>query len=273
VKINFAPGLHVAPGQAANVSAYYRWTGRWSRLFVPGVVSAAEIAPGRRVLDVSTGTGEAALMALSAVGASGVVVGADIAPAMLVGARDRLKNPLFCPVAADGQALPFRSGSFDAVICQLGLQFFPNPARGLAEFHRVLRPGCSAALCVISTPDRAPMWGVVADVLSQFVPEQRDLLYLSFALADANRLEHMLASAGFREVRVERVQREDTISSFDEYWNPIEAGMGSMPQVYVALPETDRRAVRDEVKSRLSPFESNGHLTMSIEMLIGVGRA
>jgi ubiquinone/menaquinone biosynthesis C-methylase UbiE len=58
---------------------------------------------------------------------------------MLVGARDRLKNPLFCPVAADGQALPFRSGSFDAVICQLGLQFFPNPARGLAEFHRVLR--------------------------------------------------------------------------------------------------------------------------------------
>src|ERR1700738_5113598 len=115
---------------------------------------------------------------------------------------------------------------------------------------------------VISTPDRAPMWGVVADVLSQFVPEQRDLLYLSFALADANRLEHILASAGFCEVRVERVQREDTISSFDEYWNPIEAGMGSMPQVYVALPETERRAVRDEVKSRLSPFESNGHLTM-----------
>jgi len=108
---------------------------------------------------------------------------------MLVGARERLKDPLFCPVAADGQTLPFRSSSFDAIICQLGLQFFPNPARGLAEFHRVPRPCCCAALCVISTPDRAPMWGVVADVLSQFVPEQRDLLYLSFALASANRLE------------------------------------------------------------------------------------
>jgi len=117
------------------------------------------------------------------------------------------------------------------------------------------------------------MWGVVADVLSQFVPEQRDLLYLSFALADANRLEHLLASAGFRDVRVERVRREDTIGSFDEYWDPIEAGMGSMPQVYIALSETDRRAVREEVKSRLSPFVSNGHLIMSIEMLIGVGRA
>ncbi len=157
-----------------------------------------------------------------------------------LGARDRLKDPLFCPVAADGQMLPFKSGTFDAVICQLGLQFFPDPARGLAEFHRVLRPGCCAALCVISTPDRAPMWGVVADVLSRFVPEHRDLLYLSFALADSNRLEHMLANAGFRDFRVERVKREDTIGSFDEYWDPIEAGMGSTPQV--ALPEIDRRA-------------------------------
>ena len=273
MKANLAPGLHVAPGQAANVSAYDRWVGRWSRLFLPAVISAAEVATGCRVLDVSTGTGEAALIALPAVGASGVVIGADIAAAMLVGARDRLKDPLFCPVAADGQMLPFKSGTFDAVICQLGLQFFQDPARGLAEFYRVLRHGCCAAVCVISTPDRAPMWGVLADVLSRFVPEQRDLLHLSFALADANRLEHMLASAGFREVRVERVQREDTIGSFNEYWDPIETGVGSQPQLYVALPEIDRRVVREEVKSRLSPFLSNGYLIMSVEMLIAVGRA
>ena len=126
MKANFAPGLHVAPGQAANVSAYDRWIGRWSRLFLPAVISAADVAPGR-VVDLSTGTGEAALIALPTVGASGVVIGADIAPAMLVGASERLKDPLFCPVAADGQALPFKSGTFDAVICQLGLQFFPDP--------------------------------------------------------------------------------------------------------------------------------------------------
>jgi hypothetical protein len=51
------------------------------------------------------------------------------------------------------------------------------------------------------------MWGVLADVLSRFAPVQRDLLHLSFALADASRLEDMLANAGFRDVRVERVQR------------------------------------------------------------------
>ena len=61
---NFGAGFHVAPGRAVDVSAYDRFTGRWSRLFVPSVLSTAEIASGCRVLDVSTGTGEAALMAL-----------------------------------------------------------------------------------------------------------------------------------------------------------------------------------------------------------------
>jgi ubiquinone/menaquinone biosynthesis C-methylase UbiE len=149
---------------------------------VPTVLAAAEVKAGFRVLDVSTGTGEAALMTLPIVGASGLVIGADISPAMLEAARDRLGEPSFWPLAADGQAPPFKDGSFDAVICQLGLQFFPDPPRGLREFRRVLRTGDRAAVCVISTPDRAPMWGILANVLSSFLPEQRDIIYLSFAL-------------------------------------------------------------------------------------------
>lgn len=268
-----APGLHVAAGRPADIDAYEGWTGRWSRLFVPAVISAAKVAPGHRVLDVSTGTGEAALMILPTVGASGIVVGADIAPAMALGARDRLNNRSFCPIAADGQALPFKDRSFNAVVCQLGLQFFPDPARGLAEFHRVLRNGCSAAACVISTPDRAPMWGIFADAVSRYLPARRDLLYLSFALADAGQLERMFVAAGFRSVRVTRTQREGTIGSFEEYWAPIETGMGSMPQVYLSLPETERRLVREEVESRLSRFESHGKLVMNVEMLIATGTA
>src|SRR3984893_19049994 len=107
---NFGAVFDVAPGRAVDASAYDRFTGRWSRLFVPAVIAAAEVAPGCRVLDVSTGTGEAALMTLPMVGASGLVIGADIAPAMLKAARDRLGRRSFWPVAADGQALPVKDG-------------------------------------------------------------------------------------------------------------------------------------------------------------------
>jgi hypothetical protein len=117
------------------------------------------------------------------------------------------------------------------------------------------------------------MWGILANVLSRFLPEQRDIIYLSFALADPNRLEGMLADAGFRDTRVDREKREGVFESFDDYWNPIEAGIGSIPQAYLALSETDRLSVRQEVRERLSKFEASGRLFMSIEMLIGSGRA
>src|SRR5262249_17397884 len=98
-----------------------------------------EIARGHRVLDVGVGPGEAALMALPIVEPSGCVIGLDISESMLHAARSRIEGSSFRLVAADGQALPFADGSFDAVVCQLGLQFFPDPARGLEEFRRVLR--------------------------------------------------------------------------------------------------------------------------------------
>ena len=52
----FAPGLHAAIGKDVDVSAYDRFTGRWSRLFVPDVIAAAEVDSGCKVLDICTGT-------------------------------------------------------------------------------------------------------------------------------------------------------------------------------------------------------------------------
>ena len=273
IRVNFGSGLHAAAGRPVDASAYERYLGRWSRLFVPAVLAAAEVANGDRVLDVATGPGEAARLALSKVTPAGRVIGADISPAMVTAARTRLGAGAFQPVAMDGQAVAFRDGSFDAVVCQLGLQFFPDPARGLAEFRRVLRPGRCAAVCVIATPDRAPMWGVLAEALSRQLPEQREVLHLTFALADPERLAHLLKMAGFRDVRVQSETHQGTIASFDDYWAPIEAGTGQLPQAYLALPASRRQAVREEVQTRLAACETDGRLAMTVDMLIGAGRA
>jgi ubiquinone/menaquinone biosynthesis C-methylase UbiE len=273
METKLAPGFHVRPGRAVDASAYDQFIGRWSRLFVPLVLGAADVQPGDQVLDVATGTGEAAVAIMPIIGPSGRLVSADIAPAMLESARGRLKEQVFLPVAADGQALPFADCTFDVVVCQLGLQFFPNPGLGLQEFRRVLRGGGRAGICVISTPDRAPMWGVLAEVLGRVLPEQRPIVRLSFSLANPARLESLLISAGFHEVRVERQTRKGRFDSFDQYWEPIEAGIGSMPQIYLTLPDAARHAVREEVRTKLAKFEAGGQLRMGIEMLIGSGRA
>ena len=73
---------------------------------------------------------------------------------------------------------------------------------------------------------------------------------------------------------MEQIRREGSVSSFDDYWAPIEEGVGQIPQAYHALDEADRRSVREEVHARLAQYKSaDGKLTMGVEMLIGNGRA
>ena len=81
-----------------------------------------------------------------------------------------------------------------------------------------------------------------------------------------------VVDAGFRDVRMEFMTRDDSFESFADYWQPIESGIGSIPQAYLRPGAMDRRAVREEMRSRLLRFESNGKLRMSVEMLIGSGR-
>ncbi|MCW2644228.1 MAG: ubiquinone biosynthesis protein UbiE, partial [Pseudonocardiales bacterium] len=205
------PGFHAPAGGSVDIDGYEGSVIHWSRLFVPSVLAAADVSAGDVLLDVSTGTGEAAAAALGVVGPTGRVVGVDIAPAMAAAARTRLRAPTFLPVAGDGMALPFGARRFDSVVCQLGLRFFPDPSRGLGEFRRVLRPAAAGG-CVISTPDKAPMWGIVSDELSRVMPAQRHVLQLSFALSDPAQLAAMFQDAGFTRVDVQRVTKEDAVT-------------------------------------------------------------
>jgi ubiquinone/menaquinone biosynthesis C-methylase UbiE len=161
------------------------------------------------VLDVASGTGEAASMAIQIVGSAGFVVGADVSLEMVKCARARLDEPWYSVINADDQALPFKDGAFDAAVCQLGLQFFPSPAAGLLEFRRVIRAGGMVAVCVNTASDQLPMWGNLADAMDQFLTdEQRNILALSWSLADPRRLKTLFHDAGFQDIRVEQIRHE-----------------------------------------------------------------
>jgi ubiquinone/menaquinone biosynthesis C-methylase UbiE len=253
-------------------SDYDRFTGRWSSLYVPCLVAAAGVSEGDSVLDVAAGTGWAALGLGSRVGAQGRVLAVDLAPAMLRMAAAKLAGLSVRLALMDGQRLACRSAVFDAVVCQLGLMFFPEPRRGLEEFRRVLRCGGRVAVQVWSRPARAPFFGILADAMSGAFPEeQRAELYQPSALGDPDRLRGLLSGAGFRDVSVTAERRRVSYESFDEYWEPIERGGSRLGQFYLGLPGRQRRMVRQQVLDRMSAFRSGSRLDLEAEAFVGRG--
>jgi len=131
-------------------AVYDDFMGRWTRLYLPALRRAAALASGQRILDLATGTGEAALMAAEAAGSAGRILGADISLAMLRGAKAKLGARPIRLATMDAQALACRDAVFDAVISHLGLMFVTDTLACRMEFGRVTRPGACCAPAVAS---------------------------------------------------------------------------------------------------------------------------
>jgi ubiquinone/menaquinone biosynthesis C-methylase UbiE len=138
----------------------------YQRYLVPAVTAvwAADLLarislrPGERVLDVACGTGVVARGAAEQVRASGSVAAIDLSSAMLEVAR-RLDPPPGAPIIwqeASALELPYEEASFDVVLCQLGLQFVPDPGAALREMRRVLVAGGRLGLSVYSAIEQTP---------------------------------------------------------------------------------------------------------------------
>ncbi|MBM7168067.1 class I SAM-dependent methyltransferase [Streptomyces sp. G44] len=109
-------------------------------------VTELRLRPGSRVLDAGCGTGRALPALRDAVGASGVVLGADLTPAMLEAARGAGRDRDGQLLLADVARLPLLAASLDAVFGAGLIAHLPEPAENLRELRRVVRPGGLLAL-------------------------------------------------------------------------------------------------------------------------------
>jgi ubiquinone/menaquinone biosynthesis C-methylase UbiE len=104
--------------------------------------------PGEHILDVGCGTG----IFTGDVLAAGVqVTGLDLSIPMLQRAVGRLGQDSFSALGADMRALPFADNSFDRVFSMTAIEFLADARLGVAELHRVVRPGGSVVLTTLNS--------------------------------------------------------------------------------------------------------------------------
>ena len=156
------------------------------------VVSSVGVGEGDRVLDVATGTGNAALVA-AALG--GEVTGLDLTPKLIEVARQRAQEAELRVefVEGDAESLPFDDDSFDRVVSVFGVMFAPDQQRAADELARVCRPGGKIGVCAW-TPDGVN--GQMFALLGSKLPPPPDGFMPPVLWGTEERLRQLFAGAG-----------------------------------------------------------------------------
>lgn len=197
-------------GSQYRLVASEKWKAKSAAMGQPvtdALVDYARPAPGMRVLDLASGTGEPAISLAARVGAKGHVTALDLSDDLLEIAEKRarargLQN--FSTQKGDAHSLPFPDDSFGLATSRFGVMFFQDAEAALRELLRVLRPGARACFLAWGTFHQ-PYWQSMMGVVHRHVGG--DLLVPGgsnpFRFAEAGSLSSVLRSAGFNSIEEE----------------------------------------------------------------------
>jgi ubiquinone/menaquinone biosynthesis C-methylase UbiE len=253
----------------------------YQRLLVPAIfapwakklVALAGLQPGERVLDVACGTGVVAHQAAVQVGRGGLVVGLDVNAAMLAVARalPADEGPPIEWLEASAQEIPLPDAALDVVLCQQGLQQFPDRLAALREMRRVLTDGGRLAASVWSRIERSPGMAALVAALERHVgAEAAANRRAPFALGDADELRTLLADAGFRDVQVRTLVETARFPSPEAF---VETQLTATPlSTLGALTEQAHQAVSRDVRAALQAHLDGDDLAVPMEAHVALAR-
>lgn len=171
-------------------------------LFEPYAADLANRLASRspsRVLEVAAGTGVVTRALASVLPERATIVATDLNQPMLDQASARgTRRPVEWR-QADAMQLPFPDETFDAVVCQFGVMFFPKKAKALSEAHRVLRPGGALIFNVWDRLEENEFADTVTAALAALFPEDppRFLARTPYAYHEPASIEQDLVGGGF----------------------------------------------------------------------------
>jgi ubiquinone/menaquinone biosynthesis C-methylase UbiE len=172
--------------------------GRWT----PLLLDYAKPEPGERVLDLACGTGIVARRIAPLLGSEGRIVGLDVSPDMLAVA-ERLPRPPGAPIEwQQGEASSLPDGPFDLVICQQGVQFFPDRLAALQATRRALRPQGRLVLNVFRELERQSLYDALFRAVAAHLSTPVERIATPYSLWDANELRTLLHEAGYEQVEI-----------------------------------------------------------------------
>jgi SAM-dependent methyltransferase len=248
-------------------AAYERMMGTWSRLAGEVFLDWLALPQGLRCVDVGCGNGAFTELLIERC-APVEVQGIDPSAGQLAFAKERHKAKIAEFRQGDAMALPFAGRTFDAAFMALVIFFVPEPAKGVAEMVRVVRPGGTVA---------AYAWDVLGGgfPLEPLQAEMRTmgLKILRPPSAEASRMDALRAlwtDGGLEVVETREIVVQRSFRDFDEFWAISQLGSTVAP-IVAALSSSDVELLKSRVRASLPP-DSAGRITYSARAHAAKGR-
>jgi ubiquinone/menaquinone biosynthesis C-methylase UbiE len=265
-------------------SAFYwqKHLGTIRTMFQPvteALIKEAHLTEGETVLDVAGGSGEPSLTIAETVGPTGSVTYTDAVAEMVTAAeseaqRRGLTNVTFRQCAA--AALPFEKNSFDAVICRLGIMFFPDPLAGLREMLRVAKREGVLSLAVWDKGELNPFSYLITNIVARYFEPEASADQNApgaFRFAEHGSLARILAEAGAVDVR-ERVLKFQIAApiSLEHFWELRSETSGTLREKLATLSPVQADLLAQEVQDAVHQYFSNNQMSIPAQMIIVTGR-
>ena len=234
----------------------------------PAMLDAVGLARHERLLDVACGPG---FIAAAAAGRGADVVGLDFASAMVAEARARY--PALTFREGDAEALPFEDASFDAVLMNFGMLHLARPDMGVAEAHRVLRPGRRYAFTVWASPDKAVGFGMTLRAIEALgnkdvpLPEGPPF----FRFSDPSETRRTLDAAGFSNVEVRELALTWRLWSAEAVFDAMSRGGVRTAAVLRAQTPAALEAIRAAVRREAGSYATGGEIRLPMPAMLAWG--
>lgn len=265
------------PSYAMNQATFPEMYERWlvDPLFRPWAEITFEeldLSAGDRVLDIACGTGIVARVAKERLGDAGYIVGIDISSDMLAVAR--AVAPCIDWREGNANALPLCDGEqFDVVVCQQGLQFFPDKPAAVAQMRRALVKGGRLAVATWRSDDEIPFFRELRRVAERHLGAIADQRY---SFGDAAALEALLRDAGFHEVRSRTISRTIQFTDGAPFLRLNTMALVGMSASGKEMGDQERKRVVEEIvresASTLQPYSDGSGLAFELSTNLATAR-
>jgi ubiquinone/menaquinone biosynthesis C-methylase UbiE len=186
--------------------------------FAADLAARLELADHAAVLELACGTGILTRRLRERLGPQVRIVATDLKPAMLDYARAGFPEDKQLEwKQVDATELPFATGSFDTVVCQFGLMFFPDKEKTAREVQRVLNPGGTFLFNVWDAIEENDLQHIAHTVIGKFFDNNPpDFYQVPFSYHDQNKISALLSGAGFTRVEFSVVPLIAIFSSYQD---------------------------------------------------------